>query len=105
MTSLFSPLRHWLRPLLLIVLLFFVLTGVLGIWVSRAANQRALDVQRTNAEMHFVAAISQLEQRWGWEAFSFKTRIESVRYREATPRQLEKLTAHLTSLGRSIGFL
>lgn len=104
MTSLFSPLRHWLRPLLLIVLLFFVLTGVLGIWVSRAANQRALDVQRTNAEMHFVAAISQLEQRWGWEAFSFKTRIESLRYLEATPRQLEKLTAHLTSLGRSIEF-
>lgn len=104
MATFFSPLRHWLRPLLLIVLLFFVLAGVLGAWVSRAANQRALEVQRANAEMHFVAAISQLEQRWGWEAFSFKTRIESLRYLESTPRQLEKLTAHLTSLGRSIEF-
>lgn len=99
-----SRLYRVARPWAVALLLCSILSVVIGAWVFQLANEKALQAQRSRAESHFAAAISGLEQRWGWEAFSFKTRIESLRYLESSPRSLEKLTAHLTSLGRSIEF-
>ncbi len=99
-----SRLRRVARPWIVALLFCSILYAMVGAWLLQEANQKAVRVQRSNAESHFVAAISGLEQRWGWQAFSFKTRVESLRYLESSPRSLEKLTAHLTSLGRSIEF-
>lgn len=92
------------RPLIVVLMLCGALTAAVSLWLLHAANEKYAAARHASAEAHFVGVISGLEQQWGREAYSFKTRIESLRYLESSPRQLEALSVHLTSLGRSLEF-
>ncbi|MFC5302422.1 hypothetical protein [Azospira restricta] len=98
------PQRRLARQLILVLVLCGVLTALVSVWLLHSANAKYFATRRASTETHFVGVISGLEQQWGREAFSVKTRIESLRYLESRPRQLEALAVHLTSLGRSLEF-
>lgn len=98
------PQRRLARQLIVVLVLCSTLTALVSVWMLHSANEKYFAARRASTEAHFVGVISGLEQQWGREAYSFKTRIESLHYLDSRPRQLEALSVHLTSLGRSLEF-
>lgn len=98
------PQRRLARQLIVVLVLCGLLTALVSVWLLHAANEKYFATRRASTEAHFVGVISGLEQQWGREAYGFKTRIESLHYLDSSPRQLEALSVHLTSLGRSLEF-
>lgn len=92
------------RRLLLALPLFSVLIVVLGAWIYHAADSQAAAGQRLRGREHYTSVISDLQRRWGREAFNLKIRLEAQGFLEKVGQQPEKLLAHLTAQGSSIEF-
>lgn len=96
--------RQAVRRLVLALLLSGTLTAAVGTWVYLTTNAQAADSQMASAREHYLNVIANLERRWGLEAFSFKTRLETMRFLEDPARRQEKLIEYLAALGGSPEF-
>lgn len=74
------------------------------IWVYHSIDQRSKSNHAASARKHYANVISDLERRWGREAFNLKIRIEAQRFLENPEGRKEQLLAYLTSQGGSVEF-
>lgn len=95
-----SPLLR-LSALILLVLLCL---GIHGLWMKNLANEKARSIQLANARAHYTVVLSDLDRRWGREAFNLKTRIESQNLLNDLSGRKEQLQTFLISQGSSIEF-
>lgn len=90
-----------LGGLLLLVLLCLI---ALGIWIKEMTNDQARAIQLASAREHYAVVLTDLDRRWGREAFNLKTRIEAQEILNASGQRNEKLLTYLISQGSSIEF-
>lgn len=99
--TLTSQLALRLGGLLLLVLLCLVL---LAVWIKELANDQARINQLNSARDHYGVVLTDLDRRWGREAFNLKTRIEAQEILDTSGQRNEKLLTYLISQGSSIEF-
>jgi hypothetical protein len=90
-----------LAATLMVVLLCMIAQGV---WIKELANEKARSKQLASAREHYAVVLSELDRRWGREAFNLKARIESQNQLDGSKQQTDKLLAFLISQGTSIEF-
>ncbi|PKO33893.1 MAG: hypothetical protein CVU34_11040 [Betaproteobacteria bacterium HGW-Betaproteobacteria-7] len=87
----------------LLLLVLFCLVA-LATWIKELANDRARAIQLASAREHYAVVLTDLDRRWGREAFNLKTRIEAQEILDASGQRNEKLLTYLISHGSSIEF-
>lgn len=87
-----------------LMLLVLLCLAALGIWLKELANQQASTAQLANAREHYGVVLTDLDRRWGREAFNLKARIEAQEILNASGQRNEKLLTYLISQGSSIEF-
>lgn len=90
-----------LAGILLLLALALLLQGA---WIKQLVNDKVYSTRLANARDHYAAALAELDQRWGREAFNLKTRIEAQDILGASPQRHERVQTYLISQGSSIEF-
>lgn len=93
----------WLR-LVLVALTFLLVLAIQAFWIQRLANEQTRQNQLAGARDHYTSLLSELDRRWGREAFNLKSRIESLNILDGKKSSKEQLLAFLISQGSSIEF-
>jgi HAMP domain-containing protein len=87
-----------------VYLLTFVTLILMGTWLRHQANDHVAAIHSANARNHYASIITELDRRWGREAFNLKTRLEAQRFLEIEQYRQDRLLAYLISQGSSIEF-
>lgn len=95
--------RLWPRLVLITLVLLLVLLGQ-ALWIQKLANEHTRQHQLTGARDHYASLLSELDRRWGREAFNLKSRIESLNILDGKKTSKDQLLAFLISQGSSIEF-
>lgn len=90
-----------LAGILLLVLLCLI---VVGLWIKELANDKSRASELASAREHYTVVLTDLDRRWGREAFNLKTRIEAQDILTSSGQRNERLLAYLISQGSSIEF-
>ena len=99
--SLNSILILRLGGILLVVLMSLFASGI---WLKKTVIEQATATQLENARKHYAAILSDLDRRWGREAFNLKSRIEAQNIIDVSRDNNEKLLTYLISQGSGIEF-
>lgn len=87
-----------------ILLMIFLCLAIQGIWMKELVNEKAKATQLANAREHYAAVLTDIDRRWGREAFNLKTRLEAQETLANAEHRKEKLMVYLISQGNSIEF-
>lgn len=87
-----------------ILLLVLMCLFASGIWLKKTVIEQATTTQLENARKHYAAILSDLDRRWGREAFNLKSRIEAQNIIDISHENNEKLLTYLISQGSGIEF-
>lgn len=99
-----SLIRQITTRLLLAVLVSGVLASVLGAWLFRYANHRIGDIHLQRLVSHYESELSDLELRWGREAYNLKSRIEFSRVLEQNGLHEARFRSFLVAQGGYVEF-
>lgn len=81
-----------------------LLAGAVGLWFFHAldVHNRAVDAER--AHHHYVEQVAILEQRWGREAYNFRTRLEFSKLLQDPRQRQARVQAYMSAQGGATDF-
>lgn len=88
----------------LALLLSTVLAGAFGIWFFYTSERHNSAVEVERAKRRYVNLISELEQRWGREAYNFRVRLEFSKLLMDPKLRQSRVKAFMTAQGGGIEF-